>query len=332
MTAGRALARRLALLGLATCAPLASRPPALRAQVAAASGVVPLAPMRVDSPSDATAAPADGPWAGSCANGGRPATRAVVATSAVAGNVALLVYFKQAWWSGVRADEFFFATDWDQEFRDQDKLGHAFGGYQLTRGGAELLRLACVSPRRAVLASAAYATLFQLQIEVWDGFFEQYGFSYPDLLMNAAGAAFSVMHELAPVSRAVTPTIWYRPTEAWHRRGEHGGHPRATTDYSGQSYWLSVNVDTLLPDAMSRAWPGILRLSLGHTITDWIDPATGAPVRARRRMLLSLDLDPTKLPGRHPAWVFVKRQLGHLHFPAPALQLTPGVRGLAWYP
>jgi uncharacterized protein YfiM (DUF2279 family) len=273
-----------------------------------------------------------GPWAGPCEEGGRPATRAVVATSAVAGNVALLVYFKRAWWSGERADEFFFRTDWDQDFRDQDKLGHAFGGYHLTRAGVELLKLACVSPRKAVLVSAAYATLFQLQIEVWDGFFESYGFSYPDVVMNAAGAAFAVMHEVAPRSRAVTPTMWYEPTAAWHRREEHGGHPRATTDYSGQSYWLSVDVDTLLPPDARRFWPGLVRFSVGHSITDWVDAETGANIRARRRILLSLDLDASKLPGRHPAWVFAKRQLGHLRLPAPALQITPSVEGIAWYP
>ncbi|MFL5581962.1 MAG: DUF2279 domain-containing protein [Gemmatimonadaceae bacterium] len=255
-----------------------------------------------------------------------------MATAAVAGNVALLVYFKQAWWSGERADHFFFHSDWDQEFRDQDKLGHAWGGYHLTRAGVELLDLACVSRRKAVLMSAGYAAAFQLQIEIWDGFYEAYGFSYPDIMMNTAGAALAVLHERTPRTRAVKPTIWYKPTAAWHRRDEHGGNPRATVDYSGQSYWLSVDVDTLLPQGARRYWPGFVRLSVGHSVTDWIDPNTGAAMRAKRRILLSLDVDPEKLPGNHPAWRFTKRQLSYLHFPSPALQLTPKVEGIAWYP
>jgi len=280
----------------------------------------------------AGARPSAAQWAGPCDKGGRPATRAAVATAAVAGNAALLLYFKQAWWSGERADHFFVKSDWDQWFRDQDKFGHAWGGYQLTEAGVELLDMACVSRKKAVLLSAAYAAAFQLQIEVWDGFYKTYGFSYPDILMNTAGASLAVLHEHAPGTRAVLPTFWYTPTAAWHRRAEHGGNPRATTDYSGQSYWLSVDVDTLLPDGASRYWPGFVRLSLGHSITDWVDPNTGAAIRARRRLLVSLDIDPRKLPGNHPAWRFAKRQLAYLHFPSPALQLTPKLEGIAWYP
>jgi hypothetical protein len=255
-----------------------------------------------------------------------------VAGAAVAGNLALLAYFKQAWWSGERADRFFFRSDWDQEFRDQDKLGHAYGGYHLTRLGGAMLRAACVSDAKAIALSAAYATAFQLQIEVWDGFFEDYGFSYPDLLLNAAGAGYAAAQELRPGLRAVKPTLWYKPTPAWHRRREHGDHPRATTDYSGQSYWLSADVDALLPEGARAYWPGILRLSVGHSITDWVDAETGAGRRARRRLLLTLDIDLEKLPGNHPVWRFVKRELSHFHLPGPALQLSPSVDAIAWYP
>ena len=93
-----------------------------------------------------------------------------------------------------------------------------------------------------------------------------------------------------------------------------------------------MDVDTLLPEGPRRYWPGFVRLSLGHSITDWVDPVTGGSMRARRRLLLSLDFDPEKLPGRNPTWRLVKRQLSYLHFPAPAIQLTPKVEGLAWYP
>jgi hypothetical protein len=36
----------------------------------------------------------------------------------VGGNAALYSYFKRAWWSGEKADHFFFHADWDQDFRD----------------------------------------------------------------------------------------------------------------------------------------------------------------------------------------------------------------------
>ena len=63
------------------------------------------------------------------------AVRAAVGGAFIGGNADLYHYFKKAWWSGTRADHFFFHADWDQEFRDQDKLGHMLGGYHLTRIG-----------------------------------------------------------------------------------------------------------------------------------------------------------------------------------------------------
>ena len=73
--------------------------------------------------------------------------RAGVAGMFVAGNGILYSYFKRAWWSGEKADHFFFQADWDQDFRDQDKLGHALGGYHLARFGKAFLRSACTSNR-----------------------------------------------------------------------------------------------------------------------------------------------------------------------------------------
>src|ERR1700693_1363226 len=63
--------------------------------------------------------------------------RPVVATGFVAGNIELWHYFKKAWWSGEKAPHLFFRSDRDEDFRDQDKLGHLLGGYQLTRVGYE---------------------------------------------------------------------------------------------------------------------------------------------------------------------------------------------------
>ena len=46
---------------------------------------------------------------------------------------------------------------------------------------------------------------------------------------------------------------------------------------------------------------------------------------------LTFDVDPDKLPGDAPLWRSIKRTLSYYHFPAPALQLTPNLRGIAWY-
>lgn len=257
--------------------------------------------------------------------------RAGVVTAFVGGNAALYSYFKSAWWSGQRADRFFFRADWDENFRDQDKFGHAFGGYHLARIGAAFLRSACISRNRATAWSAAYAAVFQLQIEIWDGLYDKYGFSYPDLLANTAGSALAVLHEVRPRSRAIRPTISYRRTTALKNNDVIGTELRPSLDYSGQTYWMSADVDALLPTPAKPFWPSFLRVSAGHSITDWIDPRTGASLRARRKILLSIDFDAEKLPGENRLWKTFKRQVGYIHLPSPALQISPDFDLIGWY-
>ena len=167
---------------------------------------------------------------------------------------------------------------------------------------------------------------------MWDAKQKKYGFSPPDVLANTAGAAFAVGQHYSPRLRFVKPTISYARTAASKKFGSApGSELRPTTDYSGQTYWLSFDVDSLLPEGARRWWPGFVRASVGHSITDYVDPQTGRGIWARREILLSLDLDPEKLPGQHPLWRLVKHELSYYHFPAPALRLTPSVKGIAWY-
>jgi hypothetical protein len=262
------------------------------------------------------------------------AVRAGVGSAFIGVNAYLYHYFKKAWWSGDKADHFFFHADWDQEFRDQDKLGHLFGGYHLARIGYAGLREACVSDKKAIIWSAAYAAVFQLQIEIFDGHFKKYGFSYADMIANTAGQALAVAQELNPRWRAIKPTFSYHKTRALINT-EKGLLPNAelrpSLDYSGQTYWFSADIDQLLPDGAKPYWPSFIRLSAGHSVTDWINPETGNPQRAKRRIVLSLDFDPEKLPGNLPLWRSIKHTLSYYHFPAPALELTPKLHLSPWY-
>jgi hypothetical protein len=259
------------------------------------------------------------------------ATKVGVATGFVGGNALLYRYFKRAWWSGERAPHFFFRADWDEDFRDQDKFGHMFGGYTLARLGYAALRDACASRRHALLWSAAYATAFQLQIEIWDGMYKKYGFSYADVIANTSGMVLAVAQEKHPALRAIKPTMSYSPSAAMRNRRNIPGEVRPTLDYSGQTYWFSVNVNALLPDNAKPYWPSLLRVSAGHSITDWINPTTGANMRAQRKLLFSIDLDLENLPGENHVWKTIKKNLSYWHLPAPALQLTPKFVALAWY-
>jgi hypothetical protein len=268
-----------------------------------------------------------------CQSPNRKFARDAAAASLTGGYAALYVYFKHAWWSGDPAPHWYVANDWDQNERDLDKFGHFFGGYQLTRLTSELLQAGCMPKTRATLLAALYAYSFQFQIEEWDGTQKIYGFSPADLIADAGGALFAVAQEHTSALRATKPVWSYAPTAAFRNRTlpGHGGQPRGTTDYAGQTYWFSTDVNALLPDAAKRYWPAIIRVSPGISITDYIDPVTGAPERAKRRLLLSLDLDPEHLPGDNKTWKAVKHELSFLRIPGPTIQFTPKTKFFGLY-
>src|SRR5438309_2771096 len=146
-----------------------------------------------------------------------------------------------------------------------------FGGYHLARIGYAGLREACVSDKKAIFWSAAYAAAFQLQIEIFDGMYKKYGFSYADMIANTGGQALAVLQELHPGLRVIKPTFSYHKTRALLNT-ENGLLPnselRPSLDYSGQTYWFSADMNNLLPDGAKPYWPSFIRLSVGHSITD----------------------------------------------------------------
>lgn len=268
-----------------------------------------------------------------CQNPSRALARAAAGVGLTGGYAGLYLYFHHAWWSGTPAKKWFVVNDWDKDERDADKFGHMFGGYQLTRVTSELLQAGCMPPSRAAAWGALYAYAFQFQIEEWDGTQQLYGFNPSDLIADAAGALFAVAQQHTKTLQYIKPVWSYRPTDAYRHRNDpgHQGQPRATTDYSGQTYWFSTDVHGLLPDRAKRFWPALIRLSPGYSITDYVDPVTGGALRARRKILLSLDIDPEQLPGDNQIWRTIKHELAFVRIPGPTLQLTPARKFFAAY-
>jgi Predicted periplasmic lipoprotein (DUF2279) len=268
-----------------------------------------------------------------CHNPSQKLARDAAGVGLVGGYAALHAYFNREWWSQTPAKHWFVANDWDQVERDEDKFGHFLGGYQLTRVTSELLQAGCVAPSRAAILGALYAWVLQFQIEEWDGTQQIYGFNPSDLVADAGGALYAVAQQHTKVLKYIKPVFSYRPTEAYRRRNDpgHSGQPRATTDYAGQTYWFSTDVHSLLPDRFKMFWPAFIRLSPGYSITDYVDPRTGAPVRAKRKILLSVDFDPEHLPGDNKVWQTIKHELSFFRIPGPTLQFTPEMKFFSAY-
>lgn len=114
-----------------------------------------------------------------------------------------------------------------------DKLGHMYSSYLIT----EIIGHRLSQHNEADFAatySALWASGLMLSVEAFDGFSDDHGFSYEDVIFNSAGIAFSYLRTLNPKFKDLLDyRIDYQPS-----KGMKGFHP--VTDYSGMRYLLAV--------------------------------------------------------------------------------------------
>ncbi len=138
-----------------------------------------------------------------------------------------------------------------------DKTGHFVSGAMWTAGMSALHRSWGFSRRESAIrgATIGFATLAAL--EVADGTSERQGFSYSDLVADAAGCLAGYFHETSPwVNRVLDLRAEWFPTQ------DPVTGTDLTSDYENSSHLLAVNVGGLLSRRPSH-WD-LLDLQLGY--------------------------------------------------------------------
>lgn len=115
-----------------------------------------------------------------------------------------------------------------------DKLGHAYSSYVM----AEFLTNSMLDKGYSVESSAEYSSYYSwglmLYVEVFDGYSDDHGFSYEDLISNTAGIGLSYLKNVYPeIGNKFDYRIEYKPSD-----GMEGFHP--VTDYSGMKYMAVI--------------------------------------------------------------------------------------------
>ncbi len=186
---------------------------------------------------------------------------ALLAGGAVA---AVTAYGFGFWHYG--SDSFHFTQeDWfsqDSYRGGADKAGHVASSSILTAVFASANRCLGFDYREAAKRGAltSWAVLFAM--EVGDGFSDEHGFSYEDIICNTAGCIFGYFHETSPWFAHVFDIRWeYWPTAApWD-----SATIDPTTSYGDSTYILAVNTGALLHKE--------------KTLLDFVDLQVGYQVR-----------------------------------------------------
>lgn len=238
----------------------------------------------------------------------------------VAANVAAYAHFHEVWWDHPRT-RFHLYRGWrrssgaydlgpdDSLWHHVDKCGHFFSASQLSRHGAATARWVGLSAAQADWAGFLLASFLMLEIEVYDGFFAEWGFSLGDFLANEVGAAFPVLQRRHPAWRKLAIKLSYCPS------GDPVYGRYLVEDYAGMTFWLCLDEDLFLPHKARRFWPDILDVAIGYGVTA---KTGGAP-----ELYVALDIDLRQVRVSNGVLRPLVAALEAVHLPAPALRLTP---------
>lgn len=235
--------------------------------------------------------------------------RKMVATGITAGILAgSLIESYYSWWKDADEPFTFRAEGWFAGHRGIDKAGHLFTSYFYFRTFRDILLWGGHEPATAYWWGAGLSAFFALSVEIGDGVSE-YAFDYQDLVWNAAGLGYGMLQTDVPFLRNFNLKWSYIP------EGGYRFPPRFTEHYDAHTYWLTADVNSLLPPSVEPYWPDVLQVGIGYSVAENV---------RRSEWVVGLDYRLTVLEPENPDLRLLVRTLDSFHYPAPAVKFAEG--------
>jgi hypothetical protein len=215
-------------------------------------------------------------------------------------------------------------------YQRMDKLGHFSVAYKLSDLTSKLYRWSGVSGESSIWLGALSGWMWMFEIEVSDGLFEEWGFSWLDLTANTLGSGFFILQQYFPEALGgLQPKISYHVSSEWKNKIYTKDLNSFIDDYEGMTFWLGINPYHYFPDSWKKDYPGWLA-PLGVAIGYGAEGIAKAPQGGKPEWFIGLDIDLRQLPIADESGFmkFLKSELNFIRLPLPAIRFTPS--GI-WY-
>lgn len=261
----------------------------------------------------------------------------IISSSAVyAGSLVVLYY---AWYKDAPKTYFHFIDD-SKYWLQVDKVGHATTAYTLSNYSYWMLRWSGVSEKKATLYGGLMGWSSMTVIELLDGFSDDYGASFTDLLANTLGTGLFIGQQLLWKEQRFRLKWSYHPTDYADCNPSQLGKnelQRILKDYNGHTYWLTMNIKSFLKD--ESRFPAWINVAAGYggkgMLSGPSNPATcinGDPVDYDRvrQYYLTMDIDWTKIKTNSGFLKFTFKLLSFVKLPFPTLEFNKQ-DGAVWH-
>lgn len=261
----------------------------------------------------------------------------LVTAANVAGYGGTMVALYSAWYKNYPQTNFHTFND-NREWKQVDKVGHAYSAYAWSYGSMEAWRWAGLQRNKRIWIGGMSGAAYQTVIEVLDGFSAGWGWSWGDFTANIAGSGLLVAQELAWDEQRIQFKFSFHKKDygeaMLNTRADklYGSSlpERMLKDYNGQTYWFSTNLKSFLPNSNLPRWlnvavgygadgmfggeENIARDSYGNIIFNRTD------VKRYRQFYLAPDVDLSKIKTKSKILHSAFSLLNVLKFPAPSLE------------
>jgi len=267
-------------------------------------------------------------------------TKIITATNVV-GYSAAMAGLYAAWYKNYPQSHFHTFNDM-AEWKQIDKIGHAYSVYAESLASMELWRWTGISRKKRIWIGGLSGTVYHTVIEVLDGYSAQWGWSWGDIGANFIGSGMLIAQELAWDEQRIQFKFSfhhksYSDASLNQRSNKIFGSSTAERflkDYNGQTYWLSANLRSFFPKSKLPAW---LNISIGTGAEGMFGANENAgkddngnisfyrpDIRRYRQWYLAPDIDLTKIKTQKKGLKLAFRLLNVIKFPMPALEYSNG--------
>jgi hypothetical protein len=272
-------------------------------------------------------------------------TNAALINAGIYGGSMIGLY--AAWYQKYPQSQFHTFNDWE-EWRQMDKIGHAYSAYTMSRYSLELWKQTDLSRNKKIWIGGLSGAVFQTVIETLDGFSSQWGWSWGDIGANIIGSGSLIVQELAWDEQKIQiktsfHKINYDDAVLNERSNSIFGKTlaeRSLKDYNGQTYWISATLKSFFPESKIPAW---LQVSIGTGVDGLFGARENLARNANgyitfdrssipriRQWYLAPDIDLTKIKTKRKGIKTALFILNALKFPAPTLELSNSKLKMHW--
>lgn len=252
-----------------------------------------------------------------------------VVISELAGGLLISTGLYFLWYRKHPRTSFHFFND-NGEWLQMDKIGHMTTAYNIAVVQYDLMRWCGVDNGTSITVGSLTALGYLSIIEVLDGFSSKWGFSPGDMIANIAGTALFAAQQRGWSEQRVAMKFSYHGTiYPKYYPDELGKNwiSRMIKDYNGQTYWLSLNLKSLM--SSKSDFPSWLNASLGYGADGMIGArknpeqykGQSLPLFPRyRQFYLAPDIDMLRIPSNSGFFNGAAYLTQFIKFPAPALE------------